>query len=489
MPPEQLLGETGVDRRADVFAVGVMMWEALAGHRMWRGLTEQKVLRALARAELPALREAAPDVPPELEAIVARALAPDREDRFSTAEEMQNALERAMSVTSGVVHPRELATFMQRNFGEHRQLQKQKLDEARRNPNREARALEYRPSSVFPTEQTTSAMTEFDEPRASGSVPAANAARSKKFRLALPLLLVALAALGFAATQWKKPAQVVTRAPQQESTEPVRIQVLTEPARAEIFLDGKRLGVGNYKGTHAFSRGKHRLETRATGYRPRDEWVSLDEDLIRLIRLDPLSPDALHSLGGAQRDRHRNAAREKSSAKHDADAKASLAERATALESTSHLASEAAASSASPAGSSPVSNASAVAPPAAATTTPPSAISSLPASAKAERAPLKPEPPKQLASKLGHARLTIDSNRKPYRVSLPPALDRMSRTFDARVSICVSTLGTVSSMKVLHSADPALDRQLAIAISRWLYRPLLEGGRAIPFCYNLRFEF
>lgn len=75
-----------VDRRADVFAVGVMLWEVLAGERFARGpVTQEKIDARLTGAE-PRIAVAAPDVPPELARICDRAIHVDTAQRYPTAE-------------------------------------------------------------------------------------------------------------------------------------------------------------------------------------------------------------------------------------------------------------------------------------------------------------------------------------------------------------------------------------------------------------------
>jgi hypothetical protein len=117
----------------------------------------------------------------------------------------------------------------------------------------------------------------------------------------------------------------------------------------------------------------------------------------------------------------------------------------------------------------------------------------------ASSSPLNPPPPplakpkprkiSQVASKIGHARLTIDPTAAPYRVRLPPTLQRIGQSFDATVNICVAASGRVAGVKFLDSAGPMIDHHLSKAVARWSYRPLLESGRAVPFCYVLRYEF
>lgn len=91
MAPEQAAA-TGVDRRADVFAMGVVLWEILARRPMWSEASPQ-VYAELIAGELPSIDEAAPGTPAVLRAICVRALAQDREQRFPTAAAMRSALD------------------------------------------------------------------------------------------------------------------------------------------------------------------------------------------------------------------------------------------------------------------------------------------------------------------------------------------------------------------------------------------------------------
>jgi serine/threonine-protein kinase len=89
--PEQVRGEE-VDRRADVFAVGVMLWEALAGRRYADDKDMKEVRRKRSLGEGPRLRDVVPDVPQSLSDICDRALALDPRDRYATAAEFRDAL-------------------------------------------------------------------------------------------------------------------------------------------------------------------------------------------------------------------------------------------------------------------------------------------------------------------------------------------------------------------------------------------------------------
>jgi TonB family protein len=96
--------------------------------------------------------------------------------------------------------------------------------------------------------------------------------------------------------------------------------------------------------------------------------------------------------------------------------------------------------------------------------------------------------PRQLTSRLGHERLTSNPNLEASKMNLPRALLRAGATMQATVKLCVTAAGKVSSVNVLRSAGSAVDQQLTGALSRWHYRPLLEDGRGVPFCYTLNYE-
>ena len=95
MAPEQMVGAT-IDRRADIFAVGVMLWEALANARMWPQMSEVSVMNHVVNGEFPSLRDANPDVPEVFVGICSKAMALEPEARYDTAQDLQFDLEAAL---------------------------------------------------------------------------------------------------------------------------------------------------------------------------------------------------------------------------------------------------------------------------------------------------------------------------------------------------------------------------------------------------------
>ena len=113
MSPEQASAEE-VDHRADVFALGVVLWEVLTGRRLYRRETELATMRAILDDPIPRPSEVA-DVPPELDAVVMRALRKRRDARFASAHEMAQALERFAFSNEGF-SPLQVASYMKGLF-------------------------------------------------------------------------------------------------------------------------------------------------------------------------------------------------------------------------------------------------------------------------------------------------------------------------------------------------------------------------------------
>ena len=95
MAPEQLLGQA-IDRRADVFAAGVVLWEALAGKRLFAANNSAASLYQVLESRIPLLSEFVPDLPPALVASVAKATCRDPRGRFDSALEFAREIENCV---------------------------------------------------------------------------------------------------------------------------------------------------------------------------------------------------------------------------------------------------------------------------------------------------------------------------------------------------------------------------------------------------------
>lgn len=108
MAPEQIRNGF-VDRRTDVYAASVVLWEALAGRRLYDGDNDAATMAMVLEGSKPPLRSLCPAVSSELEWVVLQGLAIDPSERFQSAQALAVALEEAV----GVATPREVAGWVQ----------------------------------------------------------------------------------------------------------------------------------------------------------------------------------------------------------------------------------------------------------------------------------------------------------------------------------------------------------------------------------------
>jgi serine/threonine-protein kinase len=91
LSPEAARGEE-VDPEADIFAVGILLYEMLTGKRLFYGETDYQTVELVRNAKIPPIKPQNPQVEPELEDIVRKALARRKEDRYQSATDLQDAL-------------------------------------------------------------------------------------------------------------------------------------------------------------------------------------------------------------------------------------------------------------------------------------------------------------------------------------------------------------------------------------------------------------
>jgi len=105
MAPEQAMGRE-IDRRADIFAAGVILWEIAAGRRLWKDMDDFRIVQALIAQDVPRSPKAVDAaVPDAIDAICRRALG-KIEERFDTAEEMREAIEQYLTDANVIVQAR-----------------------------------------------------------------------------------------------------------------------------------------------------------------------------------------------------------------------------------------------------------------------------------------------------------------------------------------------------------------------------------------------
>jgi serine/threonine protein kinase len=142
MAPEQIDG-TKVDRRTDVFAAGIVLWELTVGRRLFEGKDVAVLLQiAVQEVELPS--SSCPGYPPELERIVMKALERDPARRYATAREMQQDIEGFAREARLALSAAGLEAFMAHTF----EAELQALNAAQRADHLSAHLLETRSDAM-----------------------------------------------------------------------------------------------------------------------------------------------------------------------------------------------------------------------------------------------------------------------------------------------------------------------------------------------------
>ncbi|MGK3994671.1 protein kinase domain-containing protein [Sorangium sp. So ce1024] len=119
MAPEQALA-TMVDRRADIFSMGLIFWELVVGERFWGDLSDVQILQRLTFGEIPQLRDRWPAAPEALDRICSRALAMRPEDRYATAAQMREDVEAYLATMGRRPSSAEIGRLIGETFANRR---------------------------------------------------------------------------------------------------------------------------------------------------------------------------------------------------------------------------------------------------------------------------------------------------------------------------------------------------------------------------------
>lgn len=115
MAPEQARGDP-IDHRADIFAIGVVLYELLTGERAFKGETDFMLLEKVRRVEVIPPRVLRSDIPRELERIVMKALSKEARDRYAWASVLASDLDRFLSDQGTATSKEELSAYIRRTF-------------------------------------------------------------------------------------------------------------------------------------------------------------------------------------------------------------------------------------------------------------------------------------------------------------------------------------------------------------------------------------
>ncbi len=307
MSPEQARGEE-LDGRADVFALGVVLFELLTRTRLTPKMNDLQLLDFMAGGrpfDLPTQRR--PELAPALEAIVVKALARNREARFGSARELQDALEAWLVSQQQAVTANELRDWLRGVFAQ-RILERRRLIDA---------ANQVEPSSPVEV-QNLAQLARHGSDSSSRSSPGlrtvSTAPQKKKPVVAVGVAAAAALLLGalFLVVPRGSPAMQPQPPPTPPPLEPVappappappaptRLGIDTVPGGAKLIVDGvergeaplslRDLGVGSFE-LEASLEGYQPLKRRVQLQRPGDQ-LHLELALVPLPKPDKGKPAA-----------------------------------------------------------------------------------------------------------------------------------------------------------------------------------------------------
>jgi serine/threonine protein kinase len=252
MSPEQVRGMP-VDPRSDIFALGIVLWEICTGANLFRESSELLTMEAILRKPVPKPRELRGDMPPELEAVILRALAKRSVDRYQTAAEMHQALETYLNQSGWSVGTQHLSEFLKRLFPETFSDIRDLLDKERsiaesEQAEEEEEFVPWEPYEEDSKVQPKPAMSQPDKGRtfgtSPGTAPFGGIARGGKTNWLLALIVVALAMVaGFAVYMLVELSGADdTKEMTQPATGTGTLEVTSKPAGAQVFINGESRG-------------------------------------------------------------------------------------------------------------------------------------------------------------------------------------------------------------------------------------------------------
>jgi serine/threonine protein kinase len=289
MSPEQLTGN-GVDKRADIFSMGCVLWAFATGQKLWHGLPDVQIMRHLLEDDVPSPLSVNPDCDPEFARIIEKTLARDRDDRYATAMELQADLEKLCDKLGSQVRQKEIGMLVAELFSEQRA-------ELRRVVEAQLKLLESNEGSlsgvpVIAVADVTS--------KSGAEVPAASSApATRSSRVFWPIIVgLALVAgavyvgLGRLVPPPQPANNVATPAPapvQPAGPSRATVRFSVSPPGATLFLDGTELPPGTASKVLPADGSTHSLRAEAKGHAPRSLEFSANGDLTVDISLTPIA--------------------------------------------------------------------------------------------------------------------------------------------------------------------------------------------------------
>ncbi len=319
MAPEQFRAE-GVDRRADIFALGVMVWQAITRRRLWKGLSDVEIFHRLAHGEIPSPLSVDPYLPSPLVHICERALAPNPLNRYGSAAELGEALDNYLSTLPDAADTRHIGRNVSELFADSRAKVKAAIEaELQKSQTISQNTADIPifvdpnvPSSAENSGENHASSKDLDVSHTE-TPPFAKKRGSSGIKVAAVLGVAAV--VGAAAVAWRgMPARNVAsntppatalhseQAPAHEADTAERpggdkaftvLKARAVPESATLYVDEVQLSSNPASGRFVRDGLTHRVRAEAPGYKDRVELVvydGADAEVVLKLERDPTVP-------------------------------------------------------------------------------------------------------------------------------------------------------------------------------------------------------
>ena len=192
MAPEQL-GSAGIDRRCDVFALGVVLYEATTGKKPFDAETDAALLQAVLAGRYATPQSLDASYPEALERVVVRALEKERSARYASAAQMREDLEEYLAASGAPVRSEHVADVVRARCGKDIAKVRDQVRAACKNP---PRAIVELPSEDLVSEARGTGPTRLDRPARESARPRAEKKSSAGIVLFTGTLLIVAIGLG-----------------------------------------------------------------------------------------------------------------------------------------------------------------------------------------------------------------------------------------------------------------------------------------------------
>ena len=321
LSPEQVAGER-VDRRSDIFAVGVMLWEALAGEKLWGNESQVRIIARLVAGDIPRLPAAQQETgDKDLLRIVEKALAVEPENRYATAADLRSDLADYLHARGKRTSEQAIGALVQKLFASRRSMIRSAIE--RRQADFQAEdfsgpLLDLQSSETDSSpRRIDSDPTRLDSPGSKSSVrgtalatandieqPIAAPSRSgTSLGIIAIAVVLAIGVVVLGVQRWSSPTS--SPAPPADSALPpqaetISVNVQAMPTSAVLLLDDEKLPANPFIGTYDKDDKDHVIRVQANGFDAQRMTVKFTNDVTVRVTLVATAVSAIAQSASSQ---------------------------------------------------------------------------------------------------------------------------------------------------------------------------------------------